>query len=89
MLDELEKLLKKQGESFDEFKSSMDEQLKSKLNADDPVIADRLGKIETSLDGYVEAKAAIDTAIASEKKEREDLEARINRLGITATKEED
>src|SRR5690606_38502451 len=44
-------------------------------------------KIEKSLDGAVEAKAAIEAKFEAEKKEREALEAKLNRMGISGTPE--
>lgn len=85
-LTEFKSLLDKQGEAFDAFKKSHEEQIAElkKSGANDPVLQERLGKIEKSLDSAVEAKAAFDRAIEAEKKEREALEARINREGIKA-----
>jgi HK97 family phage major capsid protein len=85
MPETIEDLLKKQGEAFDAFQKSHDEQikeLKSKGGANDPVLIERLSKIEKSLDAAVEAKAAIEVAVAAERKEREELELRLNREGI-------
>lgn len=87
-MDNLEVLLTKQGEAFDAFKKSHDEQIAElKKGINDPVLVERMGKIEKSLDGLVEGKAALDAAVKAEKKEREDLEARINRHGIKASGE--
>lgn len=43
---------------------------------------DRLGKIEKSLDQAVEAKAAMDAALAAEKKHVDEIERRLNKEGI-------
>ena len=59
MSDQIETLLKQQGEAFEAFKASHDE---------------RLGKIEKSLDTAIEAKTAIEAAVKAEKAEREALE---------------
>lgn len=82
-MTELKTLLEKQGETFEAFKKSHEEQIAElkKLGSNDPVLVERLGKIEKSLDAAVEAKAAYDAAIKAEAKEREELEKRINRLG--------
>jgi HK97 family phage major capsid protein len=72
------------GSAFAAFKASHAEEmaeLKTK-GAADPVLTERLGKIETSLESATEAKAAVEAAIAAEKKEREDLELRLQREGI-------
>ncbi|MEN6535634.1 MAG: phage major capsid protein [Bryobacteraceae bacterium] len=80
---EIENLLKQQGEAFDAFKKSHDEQITEiKKGLVDPVLTERIGKIEKSLDVAVEAKAAIDRAIEAEKKEREALEIKLNRFGL-------
>ncbi len=84
MSEELKRLLEQQGEAFDAFKNTHDEQMAEleKRGANDPVLMERFEKIETSLDKAVEGKAAIDAALEAERKEREDLEARLNRVGI-------
>jgi HK97 family phage major capsid protein len=82
--ENIETLLTKQGEAFDAFKKSHDEQIAEiKKGLVDPVLTERIGKIEKSLDAAVEAKAAIDSAFAAEKKEREELEKKFNRMGIS------
>lgn len=79
---EIKSLIEKQGEAFEAFKSTFDTEMKSKLGKDDPLLKEKLAKIEKTLDDAVEAKAKIDAAIAAEKKEREALELKFNRLGI-------
>src|SRR5690606_32520703 len=64
------------------FKSTVETEMKSKLNKDDPVITEKLSKIEKSLDDAIEAKTKLEAGIEAERKEREALEARINREGI-------
>jgi HK97 family phage major capsid protein len=82
MSDNLEALLETQGKAFDAFKTTVETELKSKLGKDDPIVTEKIAKIEKALDDAVEGKAAIDAAIKAERKEREELEARINREGI-------
>lgn len=85
MTDQIETLLKQQGEAFDAFKASHEEQMKefkAKGGANDPVLVERLGKIEKSLDAAVEAKTAIENAVKAEKAEREALELKLNRMGL-------
>lgn len=84
-MTEFKSLLEKQGEAFEAFKGMVDVELKKKANADDPVVKDKLAKIEKSLDDAVEAKAKIDAAILTERKEREELEKKLNRMGISGT----
>lgn len=90
MSDEIKSLLVQQGEAFDAFKKSHDEQIAElkKAGANDPVLTERLGKIEKSLDAAVEAKAAIEAAVKAERKEREELEIRLSRAGIKGTGED-
>lgn len=85
-LNEIKSLLDKQGEAFDAFKKSHAEQLDElkKKGATDPLLIERMGKVEKSLDAAVEAKAALEAKLEAERKEREALEARINREGIKA-----
>lgn len=69
--------------AFDAFRKSHDEQIAElKKGVNDPVLLERLGKIEKSLDDASEAKQKFDAAISAERKEREDLEMRLQRLGI-------
>jgi HK97 family phage major capsid protein len=82
--EEIKALIDKQGEAFDAFKKTHDE-----LKNADVVTAEKLGRIEQSLDQAVEAKASLEQLIEAEKKEREGLEARINKLGIQANSDED
>src|SRR5690606_17682769 len=44
-------------------------------------------RIEADLDKAVEAKAAIEAAVEAERKEREALEAKVNRMGLQADSE--
>jgi len=81
-LTEFKSLLDKQGEAFEAFKATHDE-----LKKNDTLTAEKLTRIEKSLDDAVEAKNKIEVALKAEAKEREDLELKINRLGLTGTKE--
>jgi HK97 family phage major capsid protein len=81
-LNEVKSLIEKQGEAFAAFKETHAE-----LKKNDSLTAEKLERIEKALDTAVEAKAALEAAIVAEKKEREELEARINREGIKATSE--
>lgn len=78
-MNEFKSLIDKQGEAFEAFKQTHED-----LKKNDTLTSEKLTRIEKSLDAAVEAKAALEAAIAAEKKEREDLEARINRHGIKA-----
>lgn len=82
-MEEFKTLLMQQGQAFDAFKSMVDGELKKKANADDPIVKDKLEKIEKSLDAAVEGKVKIEAAIAAEKREREELELKLNRMGIS------
>ena len=82
MSDDIKALLIKQGEAHDAFvKSHAEEMTELKKGINDPLLTDRMVKIEKSLDAAVEGKAAIDASIAAEIKEREDLEVRLSRMG--------
>lgn len=82
-INEVKTLIEKQGEAFDAFKKSHEEQISEiKKGVNDPVMVERLGKIEKSLDDAAEAKAAVEASFAAERKEREDLELRFQRMGI-------
>jgi HK97 family phage major capsid protein len=83
-LAEFKSLLDEQGKAFDAFKKTHSEEMTElkKSGAADPVLIDRMSKIEKSLDGAVEAEAAVEAALKAEQKAREDLEAKINRLGL-------
>lgn len=83
MLDgEIKTLLEQQGTAFDAFKKSHDEELAEiKKGIKDPVLMERMGKIEKSLDAAVEGKAAFEAKLKAEVKEREDLELRLSKLG--------
>lgn len=74
---ELKKLIADQGKAFEAFKETLEEERKKA----DVVTAEKLSKIEKSLDDAVEAKSKIDAAIAAERKEREELELRLQRMG--------
>jgi HK97 family phage major capsid protein len=80
-LNEIKSLVEKTGEAFDAFKKSNDENLKKR----DVVIEEKLSRIESDLDKAVEAKAEIERKLAAEKKEREELELRLSKLGNQRT----
>ena len=76
-LTEFKSLLDKQGEAFEAFKATHDE-----LKKNDTLTAEKLTRIEKSLDDAVEAKAKIEAALKAEAKEREELEKKLNRFNI-------
>lgn len=82
-MTEFKSLLDKQGEAFEAFKQTHDE-----LKKNDALTSEKLTKIENALDAAVEAKDALERAVKAERKEREELEARINRMGVKATSED-
>lgn len=84
-LAEFKSLIEDQGKALDAFKSTIETELKGKLGKDDPIVTEKLSKIEKSLDDAVEGKAKLEAAIEAERKEREDLEKRINREGVKGT----
>jgi len=74
---EIKSLIEKQGEAFEAFKATHAE-----LKKADVVTAEKLDKIEKSLDAFAEAKAGIEAKFAAEAKEREALEMKLNRMGL-------
>jgi len=82
-MQEFKTLLEQQGKAFAEFKSTLETEMKGKLGKDDPILTEKLTKIEKSLDEAVEAKAKIDAVLVAEKAEREELEKKLNRMGIS------
>jgi len=89
-MDNIETLLKQQGEAFDAFKGTLKEidgEVK-KLGSADGLLTDRLTKIEAGLDKAIEAKAAIEASVKAEAKAREDLELKMGRMNLTGHSEE-
>jgi HK97 family phage major capsid protein len=80
------KAIEDQGTAFEAFKKSMDTQLADAKKAGaDPLVLARLEKIEKSMDDAIELKNKIESGLLAERKEREDLEKRLNRAGATET----
>lgn len=73
---EIKTLIETQGKAFEAFKSEVEG-----LKRHDVVTEEKLAKIEKTLDDAVEAKAKIEAKFAAERKEREDLELRLSRIG--------
>jgi HK97 family phage major capsid protein len=85
---ELKAVFDRIGEAFKAFKDTHDEELKGiKKGLADVVTTDKLTKINEALDKGVEAKAALDAAIAAEKKHVDELERKLNKLGLSNTDE--
>jgi HK97 family phage major capsid protein len=82
-MNEIKSLIEDQGKAFETFKTTLDTEMKGKLGKDDPIVTEKIARIEKSLDAAIEAKTALESAIAAEKKEREELEAKFNRMGIS------
>lgn len=80
MSEEIKKLIEAQGAAFEAFKESHAQEIKKA----DVIVTEKIGRIEADLDKAVEAKAALERAIAAEKKEREDLELRLQKMGLTS-----
>jgi len=81
MSEEIKSLIETQGKAFEAFKETHAAELK-KI---DVVNTDKLARIEKSLDDAIESKVALERAIAAERKEREDLELRMAKLGKSVT----
>lgn len=86
MSEEIKGLIEQQGAAFEAFKQTMTEGEK-KRNASDVVVTEKLARIETGLDDAVEAKAAVEASLAAERKAREELELKVNRLGFAPASE--
>lgn len=82
-MDEIKSLIEDQGKAFAAFKETHEE-----LKKADAVTEEKLARIEKSLDAAVEAKAALEAKLEAERKEREDFEARVNRLSLSAKGDE-
>ncbi len=81
---ELKAVFDRIGEAFEAFKKTHQEEIAGvKKGFDDVITKDKLKKVEDALDAGVEAKAKMEAAIAAEVKEREELEKKFNRLGIS------
>lgn len=70
--------------AFESFRKSHDEEVAEmkKRGAVDPLITDRLSKIDAAIEQATEAKTALESQIEAERKEREDLELRLQRMGV-------
>ena len=76
--------IKQIAEAVEAFKSSHAEEMAElkKKGAADPLITEKLSKIDADLNSFTEAKNALEASIAAEKKEREELELRLQRHNI-------
>lgn len=83
-IQEIKTLIEDQGKAFHAFQETHEKSQKEK----DGLLEEKLSKIEASLDTAVEAKAEIDAKFEAEKKEREDLEARLQRANISGDGED-
>lgn len=83
-LEEIKGLIETQGKSFEAFKQTAEELKKS-----DVLTGEKMQRIEKALDDAVEAKAKIEAGLAAEQKAREELEAKINRMGVQADNEDE
>jgi HK97 family phage major capsid protein len=85
---ELKAVFDRIGEAFKTFKDTHDEELKGiKKGFADVVTADKLAKVQEALDKGVEAKAALDAAVAAEKKHVDEIERKLNKLGLSNNEE--
>lgn len=75
-MNEIKSLIETQGKTFEAFKETLEE---SKQH--DALTDEKLERIEKSLDEAVEAKAALEKRLETERKEREDLELRLSKKG--------
>lgn len=85
-ISQLLKAVEDQGTAFENFKKTMNDQLaEAKKGNADPLLVARLEKLEKSMDDAIDLKSKIEAGLAAEKKEREELEKRLNRPGATET----
>lgn len=75
-VEEIKSSIARIGEANEAFRKALDEVKKA-----DVVTDEKIARIEKSLDSAIEAKAAIEAAVAAERKEREELELRLSRRG--------
>lgn len=81
---ELKAVFDRIGEAFEAFKKSHDEEIVGiKKGFSDVVTTDKLTRINEALDKSVEAKAALDAKIEAERKHVDELEKKLNKLGLS------
>lgn len=79
----MSEVVEKLAQAFEEFKATHATELQElKKNAADPLTTEKLSKVEKSLDDLTEAKTKLEAGIAAERKEREELELRLQRFNI-------
>ncbi|GEC52254.1 HK97 family phage major capsid protein [Bradyrhizobium japonicum] len=80
---ELKAVFDRIGEAFEAFKKTHQEEISGiKKGYADVVTADKLQKVSDSLDKAVEAKAALDAKVEAEIKHVDEIEKKLNRLGL-------
>jgi HK97 family phage major capsid protein len=84
LLKKVNDAINQMGKDFEVFKDENDKRIKevAKKGSADVLIEDKLTKIGDSLDTLTEAKTALEKRIDAEKKEREELELRLQRAGV-------
>lgn len=84
MPKELKAVFERIGQAFQSFKEAHEQEVAGiKKGMADVVTTDKLDKINAALDKSVEAKAALDAAMAAEKKHVDDIERKLNLLGLS------
>lgn len=80
------KLVENLGKDFNSFKEANNAELKElkTKGAPDVITTEKVAKIDKSLNDLTEAKTALEKLFADEKKEREELELKIERMGKEA-----
>lgn len=74
--NEIKTLIEDQGKAFHAFKETLEESKKH-----DALVDEKMARIEKTLDEAVEAKAALEKRLETERKEREELELRLSKKG--------
>jgi HK97 family phage major capsid protein len=89
LMTEIKKAIDDLGSAHDEFKKVNDQRIKTleKKGATDVVLEEKLTKIGIDLDKLSEAKTALEKRLDTEKKEREELELRLQRAGTGKSSE--
>lgn len=86
---ELKAVFDRIGEAFEAFKKTHSEEIAGvKKGFDDVITKDKLKKVEDALDSGIDLQTKFDAALKAEKKEREELEAKLNRMNLSGHSEE-
>ena len=85
--NEIKSLIDEQGKAFEAWKQTFEKEMKGR-DGNDKLLDEKLSRMEKSMDDAIEAKNRLEAAIAAERKEREALEAKLNREDLGAGSDE-